>query len=143
MSRPMKGRKMTPEQCAKFSVAQRARFARQRAKLAAALAEAREAARNAPVKFDPQAGVKSSEKILGGMEPGKWYSTRDMHDVSGAPYDSCKGFAPKWWKLGWLLREQNPDWRPPERPGMAQEPKWLYCLGQEGERRHRAALAVL
>jgi hypothetical protein len=131
-----KGRKMSPEICAKFSAAQKARFARQRA----ALAEA--AKRQPPPPPAPDRTVTVYETILGSMEPGRWYSTRDMRDVSGERYGSCKALAPRWYAEGILRRAQNPAWAP-VKPGQRQEPKWLYCLTPEGEKRHRAAAALL
>lgn len=131
------GRTLTPQQRENISEGQRKRFARHRAQLAAAVA-ARPPAPPAPMR-----SVTVYETILGAMQPGNWYSTRDMADASGENYQSCKALGPKWLGLGWVERAQNPAWKPPERPGMAQEPKWLYRLTQEGEKRHRLAVALL
>lgn len=131
-----KGRKRTPEQLARQSVAQKARFARQRAAIA-------EAVKRQPLPPPaPMRTVTVYETILGNMEPGQWYSTRDMADVSGENYQSCKALGPKWLAMGWAKRAQNPAWVP-VKPGHRQEPKWLYALTPEGEKRHRAAVALL
>lgn len=138
------GRKRSPEQCARLSAAQKLRFANQRAKLAEAIA-ARKAAEPIPEpKYDPWAFVTVTERLLGSMQPGEWYATVDMARVAPAvKYQACKAFAVTWWREGILVRRQNPDWKPPERVGARQEPKWLYGLSQEGERRHRLAAPLL
>jgi hypothetical protein len=131
-----KGRKRTPEQLARQSVAQKARFARQRALIAAAVA----AAPKPPPA--PARVVTVTENILGHMQPGEWYSTRDMRDMTGEDYGSCKALGPKLWQDGVLRRAQNPDWVPVP-PGHRQEPKWVYSLTAEGVRRHLMAAALL
>lgn len=143
--RGMKGRKMSPEVCAKFSAAQKKRFAHQRAQLAEALRLQREAqvANPAPAIYDPLVNVNNETRVFGTMEPGSWYSTLDMAQVSSVKYQSCKALAVKWWRAAMLKRQQNPDWRPPERPGAPQAPKWLYALTAVGEQRHRLAKAIL
>lgn len=143
--RGMKGRKHGPEIRAKFSAAQKARYARKREALAEALRLAREAeaANPKPKPWDPLACVTVTDRILGNMEPGSWYATLDMAKVSGANYQACKAFAVTWFRAGVLQRRQNPAWKPPERVGARQEPKWLYGLSAEGERRHRLAAALL
>lgn len=131
-----KGRKMSPEICAKFSAAQKARFARQRALVAAAVA-----AQPKPPPA-PMRQVTVTENILGRMQPGSWYSTRDMSEASGENYQSCKALGPKLHRDGVLKRAQNPAWVP-VLPGHRQEPKWLYALSPVGEQRHRMAAALL
>ena len=140
-----KGKKRTPEQCAKLSAAQKARFAKQRAQMAEAMRLAREAeaARPKPDIYDPLAWVTVTDKVLGNMEPGGWYASLDMSRIAGVKYQACKAFAVKWWRDGILVRRQNPDWRPPERVGAKQEPKWLYSLTAEGVERHRLSAALL
>ncbi len=133
---PRGRKKRTPEQLARQSEAQRARFARLRAAVVAA-----EAAKPKPPPA-PMRQVTVYETILGSMEPGKWYSTRDMSEASGERYGSCKALAVRWYGEGVLKRAQNPAWAPVP-PGHRQEPKWLYALTPEGERRHRLAAALL
>jgi len=141
-----KGRKFGPEVRAKFSAAQRARFARQRAERAALEARNREleAGRPREAIFDPVASVIKTDRLLGSLQPGVWYSTRDMSEAApGVGYGTCKAWAALWWREGVMVRQQNPAWKPPERIGMPQEPKWLYRLSLEGEKRHRRAAALL
>lgn len=142
--RGMKGRKFSPEICAKFSEAQKLRFARKRAALAEAIARAKRAEDRAPKVevYDPLAWVTVTDKVLGNMQPGSWYATLDMATVAGVKYQACKAFAVRWWKDGILQRRQNPAWKP-VKPGHRQEPKWLYCLTRDGEARHRLAAALL
>lgn len=135
-----KGRKYGPEICAKFSAGQRKRFAAQRAKLAAALA----AEKKPQPPYDPWAFVTVTDRLLGSMQPGSWYAVPDMANVAPAvKYNACKAFAVTWWRAGIFKRRQNPDWKPPARVGAPQEPKWLYSLSPEGERRHRLVAALL
>ena len=136
-----KGKKFGPEIRAKFSAAQKKRFAAKRALLAEAL---KNAAPPPPPPYDPFAYVTVTDRLLGSMQPGSWYSTRDMAEVAGVKYQACKAFAVTWWrKTGLLVRILNPAWKPPERVGGRQEPKWLYGLSEEGKKRHRLSAALL
>jgi hypothetical protein len=138
-----KGRKLSPEVCAKFSVAQKARFAKQRAALAEVeRLRAIEAAQQ-PAPYDPWAFVTVQDRLLGSMQPGEWYATVDMARVAPAvKYQSCKALAVTWWRKGWLERRQNPEWKPVP-VGARQEPKWLYALAGEALERHQLAKALL
>lgn len=141
--RGAKGKKRSPEICAKYSAAQRKRFADKRAQLAEALKVAAAAPKPAP-PYDPLAYVTATDRILGSMEPGSWYALPDLAKLSGVKYQSCKAFAVTWCRSADLfVRTQNPVWKPPARPGMRQEPKWLYRLSKQGEQRHRLSAALL
>lgn len=132
--------KRSPEICAKLSAAQRARFARQRAALAEALAAAAKIPRPPPPP-DPQAGLSATDRLLGAMEPGKWYAYPDLAKASGAKYGSVKGFVSTWAHKGWLDKAPNPEWMP-VKMGARQEPKWLYRVAKKIGERHRLAMAL-
>lgn len=135
-----KGKKLGPALIERQRQAQLKVHAARRQKLADAL-------RAAPAPeppYDPWAFVTVTDRLLGAMQPGSWYATVDMSRVAPAvKYQACRAFAVTWWRAGILLRRQNPTWKPPERVGAPQEPKWLYCLTAEGERRHRLVAALL
>ena len=141
--RGAKGKKRSPEQKARLSAAQKKRFAERRAQLAELLQ--REAATPPPPPpYDPLACVTATDRILGAMQPDSWYALPGLAKLSGVKYQSCKAFAVTWCrKADLLVRTQNPVWKPPERPGMRQEPKWLYRLSKQGEQRHRLSAALL
>lgn len=89
----------------------------------------------------PTKSMTNIEMLFGTMQPGSWYSPRDMHQVSGVVYGSCKAEAVNQWRLGWLERVQNPDWRPVP-VGAKQEPKWIYRLSGKALERARLARAL-
>jgi hypothetical protein len=133
-----KPRTFGPELRAKLSAAQRASHARKRQRLAEALAN------EAPPPAAPiLRTVTVTEQIFGTMQPGVWYASPDIARVSGTRYGTCKAVVFTWTREGWLERAQNPEWKPPERVGGRQEPKWIYRLTAKGERRHRIAAALL
>ena len=135
-----KSRKQSPEQRERNRQAQLA-AAQRRRNAAAALAQAQaELARLRPVHIAPT--LRNYDRILGCMELGKWYSTRDIADLSGVNYQSVKAQAVRFWMDGDLDRAQNPAWKPPERQGARQEPKWLYSVRRRALAAHRLAVAL-
>jgi len=140
---PYKGKKYGPEVRARMSAAQKARFATRRAELAEALAKAKALDAQKPKPYDHLAAVSHTDRIFGSLVPGQWYARPDIATVSGVRYQPVKAYAVKFWKQGFLERIQNPAWKPPERVGMKQEPRWLYRLTKEGEKRHAVCAALL
>jgi hypothetical protein len=89
-------------------------------------------------------------RILCAVEPGLWYATADIRDLSGVKYTSAKCKARLYLQLGWFERAENPDYAPTKYQkgvGIDRQPrgcdiKWLYRLTPAGEAK-RASVAFM
>lgn len=138
-----KGRKQTEAQRERNRQAQLKRHARAREALAAL---AREQAREAELaRANAPKPLYEHERMFAALEPGKWYASRDMANLAGVKYQTCKAWVVKWYREGWLARAQNPAWETGDvcRGGMAtRQVRWLYRLTAKGVQRHRFAVAL-